>query len=134
MIIIGEKLKVFEITEYFLFQRSPQKYGQAFDPFVHVYVAVVVLVKRSEHWWQVDIKLKYCCIFDFFLSEYILMLPLSIRISSVISNVLCKTSRNLRRSMRFMFLVICLYMFISDSISGLLTWNIPRKKNKLFWF
>ncbi len=45
----------------------------------------------------------------------------SMSMSSVMSNELCSTSRNLSLSIRSWFLVIVLYMVISDSISTLLT-------------
>jgi hypothetical protein len=37
------------LTSDFLLLAASQKYGQPFDPFVHVYVTIIVFIESSKH-------------------------------------------------------------------------------------
>ena len=58
-------------------------------------------------------------------------IPLSKRMSSVMSNELCSMSRNFSLSIRSRFFVIVLNMVSNDSISVLLTWKKEDYSSKL---
>ena len=124
----------FELTGNPLLKCPPQKYRKSQNPLLLTQVTVHVFVKRSEHWNFSFLLNRTSFYSTSFLKvqyywhdntdkdlQFILSEPRSIRISSVISKVLWRTSLNLFLSSLVPPAVMRLHMSSNLSTSSLLT-------------